>query len=152
MTTVKTRDIGSWLLIAAIVAVGAVVYLRPTASANTPALFDGSPATLDAAMAEASSNGRVVFAYATADWCGPCQSYKKNTLSDPRVEKWVATNAVPVYIDVDHAPADAQRLEVQGIPATLIIKDGMIVDRQVGAVPPGALLPWLEQAAAEAKN
>ncbi len=53
MSMVKTRDVGSWLLIAAIVAIGAVVYLRPTAHANTPALFEGSPATLDAAMAEA---------------------------------------------------------------------------------------------------
>ena len=141
------RDIGSWVFVLAIVAIGAVLFLRPVSKAGMPALFDGSPATLDAAMSKAESDGKVVFAYATADWCGPCQSYKKNTLSDPRVEQWVAANAVPVYIDVDARGEDAQRLEVSGIPATLIIKDGIILDRAVGAVPPQQLLPWLEQLA-----
>ena len=141
------RDIGSWIFVLAIVAIGAVLYLRPVSKAGVPALFHDAPATLDAAMAKAASDDRVVFAYATADWCGPCQSYKKNTLSDPRVEEWVAANAVPVYIDVDVRGEDAQRLEVSGIPATLIIKDGIILDRAVGAVPAQQLLPWLEQLA-----
>lgn len=142
------RDIGSWLFIIAIVAIAAVIFLRPVSKAEMPALFAGSPASLDAAMSRAESEGRVVFAYATADWCGPCQHYKKNTLSDPRVEEWVAANAVPVYIDVDRAGEDAQRLEVSGIPATFIIRDGVILDRAVGVVPPDTLLPWMEQLAA----
>ena len=141
------RDIGSWIFVLAIVAIGAVLFLRPVSKADTPALFHDAPATLDAAMAKAESDGRVVFAYATADWCGPCQSYKKNTLSDPRVEAWVAANAVPVYIDVDVRREDAQRLEVSGIPATFVIRDGIILDRAVGAVPPGDLLPWLDRLA-----
>ena len=54
-----------------------------------------------------------------------------------------------VKVDVDEAPRVAERLGVQGIPTLLILRQGREVARQVGAVPPPALLRWVEEAIAE---
>lgn len=139
------RDIGSWVFTIAIVLVAGFIILRPTKPAPTPALFASGAANLDEAIARAETEGKLVYAFATADWCGPCQSFKKGALSDPGVSAWIEENAVPVYIDVDQAPDDAQRLNVGGIPASYIIKDGEIVSSVAKAISADALLSWLQQ-------
>jgi thioredoxin 2 len=55
-----------------------------------------------------------------------------------------------VKVNVDEAPKTAERLGVQGIPTLLLLRDRREVARQVGAVPPPALLRWAEEAIAEA--
>jgi len=140
----KLRDFGTWIFALGTIALLGVFYFQGGA-ANLPGLFATGSTSLDAAVAQAQKEDRVVFALATADWCGPCQVYKKNALSDPRVERWVAANAEPLYLDVDARGEDAARLGVRGIPATFIIKDGVVVDRIVGAASADQLLGWLEQ-------
>ncbi len=150
MRTITTRDTGSWIFIIAIVAVAAFIFLRPTPQAPKPALFTSGASSLDAAIDRAEDTGKVVFAFATADWCGPCQTFKKGALADPRVAEWVEQNAEPVYIDVDASPSDAQRLGVRGIPASYVLKDGEIVNATSGVQGAGAFLDWLEQSKAAA--
>jgi thioredoxin 2 len=50
-----------------------------------------------------------------------------------------------VKVDVDAAPGVAGRFEVQGIPTLLLLRDGRVVSRHVGAAPEHALRSWLEQ-------
>jgi thioredoxin 2 len=80
-----------------------------------------------------------------APWCGPCR------IVEPGVEQAASSLAgrlKAVKVNVDQAPKTAERLGVQGIPTLLLLRDGREVARQVGAVPPAALLRWVEEAIA----
>jgi len=111
--------------------------------APTPAALD-SPMSLDAAIASADEQNKVVFAVATASWCGPCQTYKRGALADEDVQQWLSDNAVGIMIDVDQNKADASRLQVSSIPTTYIIKDGEIVTQFTGPVSKARLMETLE--------
>jgi thioredoxin 2 len=77
-----------------------------------------------------------------APWCAPCR------VVGPGVEQAAATLAgrlKAVKVNIDQAPRTAERLGVQGIPTLLLLRDGREVARQVGAVPPAALLRWAEE-------
>jgi thioredoxin 2 len=78
-----------------------------------------------------------------APWCGPCR------IVEPGVERAAGSLAgrlKVVKVNVDQAPRTAERLGVQGIPTLLLLRDGREVARQVGAIPPPALLRWAEEA------
>jgi len=134
----------SWIFAIVLIAIASFVLFRPTPPAPVPPLFEAGERSLDAAVARAAETDRVVFAVATADWCGPCQTYKSSALADPRVAEWVSANAEPLYLDVDAAPEDAGRLGVRGIPATFLIRDGEVVASRSGVVGAGELLAWLD--------
>jgi thioredoxin 2 len=77
-----------------------------------------------------------------APWCGPCR------IVDPGVEQAaerLAGRLKTVKVNVDEAPKTAERFGVQGIPTVLLIRQGKVVARQVGALPPPALLRWTEE-------
>jgi thioredoxin 2 len=81
-----------------------------------------------------------------APWCGPCR------IVEPGVERAAGSLAgrlKVVKVNLDQAPRTAERLGVQGIPTLLLLRDGREVARQVGAVPPPALLRWAEEAIAK---
>jgi thioredoxin 2 len=81
-----------------------------------------------------------------APWCGPCR------VVAPGVEQAALTLAgrlKAVKVNVDQAPRVADRLGVRGIPTLVLLRDGREVARQVGAVPPAALLRWAEEAIAK---
>ncbi|HVD16380.1 MAG TPA: thioredoxin [Actinomycetota bacterium] len=81
-----------------------------------------------------------------APWCGPCR------VVEPGVEQAVrelAGRLKAVKVNVDEAPRVAERLGVRGIPTLLLLRDGREIARQVGAVPPPALLRWAEEVIAE---
>ncbi|MEO1129942.1 MAG: thioredoxin family protein [Planctomycetota bacterium] len=128
------------------------VILRGNVAPTPPLFADGF--TLTQAIAKAQGTDRPVIAVASANWCGPCQTYKRTALSDPRVTDWVGANAVPVYIDVsDGIPAEAVPLNIQPIPATFVLRDGEVVASFAGALPADDLLGWLEtQATPRAAN
>lgn len=116
--------------------------------APKPAYFDPAM-TLDAALAQADREDKVVFAVASGDtWCPPCQRYKRGALSDGRIAQWIAANAVPVYIDVDPQTGhpDASRLGVRGVPTTVVLRDGEVVARDTGALSAEDLLQLLASA------
>lgn len=102
-----------------------------------------------AARAEAAQTGKPVFAYFTAEWCGPCQSLKSTTWADPKVEE-ALRKYVPVKIDVDQHADLAKRYLLTpsnlegGIPAFRVLDDkGDVRKEIVGAMPPGDFLQWL---------
>lgn len=71
-----------------------------------------------------------------APWCGPCR------MIGPVLERIAADFGGRVKIakvNVDEQQMYAAKYGVQGIPTLMIVKDGQIVDRVVGALPEQAL-------------
>ena len=64
---------------AIIVAILLIQRLAGGGVAPTPEVFQGR-SSLDAAISEAAKSDKVVFAFATADWCPPCQQMKRTLL------------------------------------------------------------------------
>jgi thioredoxin 2 len=77
-----------------------------------------------------------------AEWCGPCK-FVEPVLEALATER--AGRLKVVKLDVDAAPAIAERYAVRGIPVLVLIQDGREVDRLVGAAPKPQLEAWLEQ-------
>ncbi|MBQ8176807.1 MAG: thioredoxin [Oscillospiraceae bacterium] len=75
-----------------------------------------------------------------ADWCGPCR------MVSPVVEEIAEEN--PQYlvgkINVDDEPELAQKFGVSSIPMLVVMKNGEIVNKAVGAKPKAQILAMLK--------
>lgn len=67
-----------------------------------------------------------------AEWCGPCRMVAP--LVDQIAEEY-ADRAIVVKVNVDDCPDTAARFGIRNIPTLLYIKNGEVVDKQVGAAP-----------------
>lgn len=119
--------------------------------APIPAVFQGRT-SLNDAIAEASKSDRVVLAFASADWCPPCQTMKRTLLVEPDMVKQITRDFVPVYVNVDKDPEAAQRLAAFALPSTVILKDGKQVARLEGLIPHDVFSQWLSAAHAQATS
>jgi len=76
-----------------------------------------------------------------AVWCGPCR------MVGPVVEE-IANDyegkAIVGKVDVDNNPEVAQKFGIRNIPTILFIKNGEVVDKQVGAAQKSALTEKLD--------
>ncbi len=71
-----------------------------------------------------------------AEWCGPCR------MVGPIVEelaKEYGSQANIGKVNVDHNPEITQRYRIMNIPTILFVKNGQVVDKQVGAAPKAVL-------------
>ena len=76
-----------------------------------------------------------------ATWCGPCR------MIAPIIEEMATEfegKAVIGKVDVDNAPLVAAKFGIRNIPTVVFIKNGEVVDKQVGAVPKNTLVSKLE--------
>lgn len=76
-----------------------------------------------------------------AEWCGPCK------MVGPVVEDIAndfSETAVIGKLNVDTNPETAGKYGIRSIPTILFLKNGEIVDKQVGAVPKDVLVKKLE--------
>lgn len=77
-----------------------------------------------------------------ADWCGPCR------MVAPIVEQLAQAYQGKVKIgkiDVDANQETSSRFGVRNLPTFLFFKDGVVVDRVIGAVPRGMLERKLQE-------
>ncbi len=77
----------------------------------------------------------------TADWCQPCKKIA------PEVEAFAREmegKCKVVRIDVDRAPVIAQQLRVQSVPTFMVVAEGGIRQKMVGAVGKRALHELVE--------
>ena len=65
-----------------------------------------------------------------ATWCGPCK--KVGPYIEELAEQY-ADHAIIGKVDVDDNDELAMRFGVRNIPTILFIKDGQVVDKQIGA-------------------
>jgi thioredoxin 1 len=75
-----------------------------------------------------------------APWCGPCHMVAPIL---EEVAREYAGKVLVAKVDTDQNPEWATKYGVRGIPTMLFIKDGKIVDQQVGAVSKQVILSRL---------
>ncbi len=76
-----------------------------------------------------------------AEWCGPCK------MIGPVVEELAGEYEGKVIIgklDVDSNPEISAKFGIRSIPTLLVIKNGQVVDKQVGAVAKAVLAQKLD--------
>ena len=61
------------------------------------------------------------------------------------VAERIAGTAAVVQVNTEENPALAARFDVRGIPVTLLLRGGRVIDRLAGAQSVEAVLAWLRQ-------
>ncbi len=77
-----------------------------------------------------------------AEWCGPCRIIGPivNEIAEDYKDR-----AVVGKVDVDNNPNIAARFGIRNIPTVLFFKNGVVADKQVGAVPKANFVNKLEK-------
>jgi thioredoxin 1 len=77
-----------------------------------------------------------------AEWCSPCRVVGPivNDLAEDYKDK-----AIVGKVDVDNNPNIAARFGIRNIPTVLFFKNGVVADKQVGAVPKANFINKLEK-------
>jgi thioredoxin 2 len=94
----------------------------------------------DDSFAAAVAGPLPVLVYLSAPWCEPCR------LAGVTVQQAASDfdgRLKVVTVNVDGAPATAQRLGVQTVPTLVVLQHGRELARRVGALPAAALYNWL---------
>jgi thioredoxin 1 len=95
----------------------------------------------DANFEEITNTDKPVLVDFWAEWCGPCK------MIGPVVEELAGDyegKAIIGKVDVDSNPSTSAKFGIRSIPTLLVIKNGKIVEKQVGAVPKSVLSQKLE--------
>lgn len=115
--------------------------------APVPAAFEAG-LTFDQAVVKSRESGKPVLVFATADWCGPCQSFKRGALSEQAATDAILAATEPVYLDVDDHPEVVRRIatmgaSINGIPTMVLIRDEKAVAHRAGVMSTRELTSWL---------
>ena len=78
-----------------------------------------------------------------APWCGPCRTIAPGV---ERAANELAGLLKVVKVNVDDAPGVSAQFAVQGIPTLLLLRDGQVIARQVGALSSDRLMAWVRGA------
>lgn len=140
------KKTGSSFLLLILVAGSVVMFMLRRGGAAAGGADEAPPAfaehlSLAGAQSRAGA-GKPVLAFATANWCPPCKEMKRTTLRDARVTEWILQNTVPAYVDIDKDPAAAAQLNVVGIPAMVLMRDGVAIAKNEGYVDAERFLAW----------
>lgn len=96
----------------------------------------------DASLAGALDTKQLVLVDLWAPWCGPCRTVA------PILEKLAANYAGSlkvVKINVDDNPRSAQIYDASSIPTLVMVRNGQVIDRVIGAEPEPVLAAKIDQ-------
>ncbi len=85
-------------------------------------------------LAMDKENNKLVLVDFWAEWCGPCRMVGPLLHEIAESEKYKDSLDI-LKVDVDAVPEPADTFQVRGIPTMLFIKNGEVVETQVGALP-----------------
>lgn len=85
------------------------------------------------AVKQQRDTGRPLLIYVTADYCGYCRKMERETWSDAKVSQRIQETVVALKIDAKKNPDLVKRLEVEGLPTTLLFdSEGNLIQRISG--------------------
>jgi thiol:disulfide interchange protein len=137
------RSANGWWMFVLLAVVAGVIGFRYVSQMQEPAFASDD-------RGSRSGYAKPVLLMFTADWCGPCQTFKATVLSNPAVAARVDRSCPLVKVDLttrDRRAAEvARRYGVQGIPE-LILTDarGGEIARYNGPTDPQQFLRWLDR-------
>jgi len=76
-----------------------------------------------------------------ADWCGPCKMYAPEF---EKASKKYSDKAIFLKVDTMKDPAISQQMNIRGIPATIVFKNGQEYRRQAGALAADSIIHLID--------
>ena len=115
---------------------------------NSPSLNDDAEInwlSVEEAQAQAGEDGKPLFVFVEAEWCGTCKQMLNTVFPDPEISTLVSENYHPVVIDLDSKKqvlfngkekterSFARTMQVQQTPTMIFISSsGEVMGRQPG--------------------
>ena len=90
---------------------------------------------------EVLQSDKPVFVDFWASWCGPCQMV--GPIVEELSEEVADVKFVKVYVDEN--PALTMEYQVASIPMLAVFKNGVIVKKQIGAIPKSEMKKMVEE-------
>jgi thiol:disulfide interchange protein len=122
--------------------------LKNTPTTN-PVVVPAPVRTLEQAVAAATATKKDIYLEFTAGWCFYCHVFEKEVLSTPEVKK-ALENVIFLQLDPDANQALAEKYQISGIPAGLLLKVEnktlKIIDQHIGALTKTQFLHFIKQA------
>lgn len=107
--------------------------------------------SIPTAMKQHMDTGRPLLVYVTADYCGYCRKMERDTWSDPKVAWRIQEGFVALKVDAKKQADLVKRLEIDGLPATLLFdSEGRLIQRLSGYSRPAAVNELLDSVPAVA--
>ena len=118
-----------------------LLYSGNMAAQNRSISFDST--SLEASIAKAKSDNRLIFVDCYTSWCGPCKEMSKHVFTQDSVADFFNTHFVNVKLDMEkgEGPAIQKEFHVEAYPTYLLLNSNRkLIYRFVGGMPADSFL------------